>query len=248
MKDFELFRKENEDLSFEEAVLKFIQLEHKAEPLRQKIRKPIDLGSHILIRYNTAEEYKEAFFQAINKPYADIETVKQSFIDEYIYPAFNHKQSGKIYNDIRAGKNINKEDFSYQATKYALLELMRFEGFLNNKEPQQPEHKKTDEVKEVKKELHNHIFKGNAFEVFEKYHKNYNLAENSRTDLNLLYQLFKNDNLFVDTVELKHYIQWLNNTYGYSVTELRKVDINSRPNIQRTNRYKEYKTTTLKQP
>lgn len=101
---------------------------------------------------------------------------------------------------------------------------------------------------EVKKELHNHIFKGNSFEVFEKYHNNKSLAENSRTDLNLLFQLFQNDNLFVETVELKHYIQWLNKTYGYVLTELKKVDINSKPNIQRTNDYKEYKKTTLKQP
>lgn len=114
---------------------------------------------------------------------------------------------------------------------------------LKTSTPEQPE---TDKPDEVEKELHNQIFKGNAFEVFEKYHNNKSLAENSRTDLNLLFQLFKNDNLFVETVELKHYIQWLNKTYGYGLTELKKVDINSKPNIQRTNDYKEYKRTTLK--
>jgi hypothetical protein len=113
------------------------------------------------------------------------------------------------------------------------------------KTPQQAENIKPDEVK---KELYNHIFKGNAFEVFEKYHTTKSLAENSKTDLNLLFQLFENDNLFVETVELKHYIKWLNKKYSYSLTELKKVNINSNPNIQRANDYNEHKKTTLKQP
>jgi len=109
--------------------------------------------------------------------------------------------------------------------------------------PQKPENIKPDEVK---KELYNHIFRGNAFEVFEKYHTTKSLAENSKTDLNLLFQLFENDNLFVETLELKHYIKWLNKKYFYSLTELKKVNINSKPNIQRANDYNEYKMTTLK--
>lgn len=119
-----------------------------------------------------------------------------------------------------------------------------FEDYvMENNKTKQPVEVTADEVK---KELHNHIFKGNAFEVFEMYHTNKDLAENSRTDLNLLFQLFKNDNLFVETVELKHYRQWLNKTYGYELTELKKVDKNSKPNIQRTNDYKTYKKATLK--
>lgn len=111
-----------------------------------------------------------------------------------------------------------------------------------------PQHFESFSNDEIKTELHNHIFKYNAFEVFEKYHITKDLAENNRTDLNLLYQLFKNDNLFIETVELKHYIKWLNATYGYALTELKKVDMKSKPNIQRTNDYNEYKKTTLKQP
>lgn len=99
---------------------------------------------------------------------------------------------------------------------------------------------------ELEIELHNHIFKDNAFKIFEKYHKAKKLAENNKTDLNLLFQLFTNDELFVETVELKHYIKWLNKTYDYELTELKKTNIKSKPNIQRTNDYNEYKKTTLK--
>ena len=98
------------------------------------------------------------------------------------------------------------------------------------------------------KELHNDIFKSNAFEVFEKYHSSKNLAENSKTELSLLYQLFIGDGLFLETIELKHYIKWLNKTYGYDLTELRKTDIKSCANIKKSKDYIEYKSTTLKQP
>lgn len=106
----------------------------------------------------------------------------------------------------------------------------------------------TEEIKnvEAEEELHNHIFKGNAFKLFQKYHLTKQLAENSKTDLSLLFQLFTIDSLFVDTVELKHYIRWLNNTYDYNLMELKKTNIKSKPNIQRTNDYKEYKSSTLK--
>lgn len=143
-------------------------------------------------------------------------------------------------------KDINKLDFE-SLTFAEKKQFEAYKSFLSNKQnpPQQVENFKPDEVK---KELYNHIFKDNAFEVFEKYHTTKNLAENCKTDLNLLFQLFKKDNLFLETVELKHYIKWLNSTYNYSLIELKRVDIKTRPNIQRTNDYKEYKKSTLNKP
>lgn len=140
-----------------------------------------------------------------------------------------------IYTSLSASRISTK----LNEIKDLFVDIIESEN-INNKAPQQ--------LDEVKKELHNDIFKHNAFEVFEKYHSTKSLAENCKTDLNLLFQLFENDNLFVETVELKHYIKWLNRKYIYSLTELKKVNINSKPNIQRTNDYNEYKKTTLKQP
>lgn len=98
----------------------------------------------------------------------------------------------------------------------------------------------TDKPDETKKELHSDIFKGNAFELFRKYYTEEELGPSSRTDLNLLFQLFERYNLFVETVELKHYIRWLNKNGYYEDVELKKVDINSRPNRQRKNAFKRY--------
>jgi hypothetical protein len=128
------------------------------------------------------------------------------------------------------------------------IDELKFLIASKNEISEQPQQIETVKTIEFKKELHNHIFKGNAFEVFEKYHTIKNLAENCKTDLNLLFQLFKKDNLFLETVELKHYIKWLNDTYKYSLTELKKVNTESRPNIQRTNDYKQYKESTLNKP
>ena len=110
---------------------------------------------------------------------------------------------------------------------------------------QQADIKKPDEVK---KELHNNIFKYNAFEIFEKYFENKKISQNSRTDLRVIFDLLKEDDLLFETVELKHYIKWLNSQFDYDISELKKLDLNTRPNIQRANDYKDYKKTTLKKP
>ena len=114
------------------------------------------------------------------------------------------------------------------------------------KEPQKPEAIKPDDVK---KELHNHIFIDNAFEVWEQYFLNKQVTVSSRTDLRLIFELMKIDNLILDTIDLKHYINWINKVYfDFGITELKNIDLQTKPNIQRENDYKEYKRATLKKP
>jgi hypothetical protein len=111
----------------------------------------------------------------------------------------------------------------------------------------QPEYKAVQD--EPKKELHNNIFVGNSFEVWELYRINKNITVNSATDLRVIFELMKKDTLIVETAELKHYITWLNKFYfKNNLTTLRTQNLKSNPNIQRANDYKEYKKTTLKTP
>lgn len=113
-----------------------------------------------------------------------------------------------------------------------------------NKPPQQMELKK-DEVNndEPPKELHNNIFVGNSFEIWERYKENKNLTASDRTDLRVVFELMKIDNLFVETIELKHYIRWLNQKeiFNDSVTELKNINLNTTPNRQRAKDYYGYK-------
>ena len=169
----------------------------------------------------------------------------------YIYNKLENNDKIEFKNDFCDKLESLKSNQTVSKFKEVIVDLINQieDDYLKYKVsliiPQQP---KAVNPETVKKELYNHIFKGNAFEVFEKYHSTKSLAENSKTDLNLLFQLFENDNLFVETVELKHYIRWLNEKYFYSLTELKKVAMKSKPNVQRTNNYNEYKKTTLKQP
>ena len=173
------------------------------------------------ILFNEINQTEKFTANEINRSKANIENANESFL----------KRTQHFFESKRLLINV------YESYIY----------FLENKQnpPQQNLLSKPDEVKI---ELHNQIFKDNAFEVFEKYHSTKSLAENSKTDLNLLFQLFQNDNLFVETVELKHFIKWLNFNYHYSLIELKKVNIKTKPNIQRTNDYNEIKKTTLRQP
>jgi hypothetical protein len=209
----------------------------------------IRLSGTLIIGYSSLETLKNKFRKSLEQPFADIEQVKEAYFERYVKPLKNTETKSipqSIYKALKSGTLVDGDQshyYCYYAAKASVIEIIKFEEYLNNFPFQQT---KAIEAYEVKNELHNHIFKDNAFEVFEKYHYTKSLAESSRTDLNLLFQLFKKDNLFVETIELKHYIQWLNKTYGYGLTELKKVDINSKPNIRRTNDYKEYKNTTLK--
>jgi hypothetical protein len=106
---------------------------------------------------------------------------------------------------------------------------------------------KTNKPPKERKELHNNIFKGNAFEVLDKYFSNKNVNGSSATDLRLVFELMKIDNLFIETIELKHYINWLNKYYfDNNLITLRKINLKTKPNIQRTNDYIEYRDATLK--
>ncbi|HRO09827.1 MAG: hypothetical protein IT246_09165 [Bacteroidia bacterium] len=72
--------------------------------------------------------------------------------------------------------------------------------------PQQPEAGKPNEVK---KELYNHIFKGNAFEVWESMFDSFQIKENSRTDVKFIFEEMKKDGLIHNTVNQKSFLDWI---------------------------------------
>ncbi len=212
----------------------------------------INRSNNLIVNYQIEKDIKIDFIRFLDRQ-------QQLFEKKHLIPrnefykkclnALNIKLTELNKQEYRILSGIS--DMGTPPDPLLFLEYMKWDiknKSLQTNETPEPQQTETVIPDEVKKELYNHIFKGNAFEVFEKYHSTKSLAENSKTDLNLLFQLFENDNLFVETVELKHYIKWLNSKYIYSLTELKKVNINSRPNIQRTNDYNEYKKTTLKQP
>ena len=129
-------------------------------------------------------------------------------------------------------------------TDYKILKE-RYQKYLTNIKPQQIQDIKPDEIK---KELHNNIFKDNSIYLFEKYFDNKSMTFQSRTDFRFLFEQMKKDNLIHDTVTLGQYIKFIGK-YGYYETELKAIELDALKNIQRTKDYNEYKDnlkTTLK--
>lgn len=77
-------------------------------------------------------------------------------------------------------------------------------------QPQQVESIKTDEVK---KELHNHIFKDNAFEVWQSMFDEFDVNESSRTDVKFMYEEMKKEELIHNTVNQKTFLEWITSFY-----------------------------------
>lgn len=113
----------------------------------------------------------------------------------------------------------------------------RYQKYLTNIKPQQIQVIRPDEIK---KELHNNIFKDNSIYLFEKYFENKSMTFQSRTDFRFLFEQMKKDSLIHDTVTLGQYIKFIGN-YGYYETELKAIELDAIKNIQRTKDYNEYK-------
>ena len=146
---------------------------------------------------------------------------------------------------IHKSGNLKKELPVKSTSLYSEAQSLSFinTGFDESVKPKA----KTNKPPKERKELYNNIFKGNAFEVLEKYFSNKNVNGSSATDLRLVFELMKIDNLFIETIELKHYINWLNKYYfENNLITLRKINLKTKPNIQRTNDYIEYRDATLK--
>ena len=146
---------------------------------------------------------------------------------------------------IHKSGNLKKELPVKSTSLYSEAQSLSFinTGFDESVKPKA----KTNKPPKERKELYNNIFKGNAFEVLEKYFSNKNVNGSSATDLRLVFELMKIDNLFIETIELKHYINWLNKYYfENNLITLRKINLKTKPNRQRTNDYIEYRDATLK--
>lgn len=229
---FEEFTSDELSKNFEQLVGKFNKENESPEP------------NPLSISLGTAnfEQYKAEYQKHLNKEYADKNTVINLFkskVDKLL------EKRNEILNDIKAGKEpvILSDDvfkhYWYYTQKHWVLEIMEFERYLieeenSNEPPQQPETVKPDEVK---KELHNHIFKGNAFEVWQSMFDSFEITESSRTDLRFMFEVMKYNNEIQDTITVKNITDWINEFYDFSIDKLHYTSINSNSNNKRMNIY-----------
>lgn len=90
---------------------------------------------------------------------------------------------------------------------------------------------------EVKKELHTHIFKDNAFEFWVRLFENLNVNKTKRTDLRFMYEVMKHNGQIHETVNVKNITDWINETYDFNIDKLQYTSYKSKENKNRLSVY-----------
>jgi len=103
---------------------------------------------------------------------------------------------------------INKPEYKTLKKRYKKYLLSKL------KQPQQTETKQPDEVK---KELHNHIFKDKAFEVWQSMFDEFEIDESSRTDVKFMFEEMKKEKLIHHTVNQINFLEWIYSTYSLNI-------------------------------
>lgn len=106
----------------------------------------------------------------------------------------------------------------------SLKELAKIDSEFNKinlpKQPQQPETKNSDESEhDVKKELHNNIFKNNAFDVWQSMYDEFEITESSRTDIKFMFEEMKKDGLIFNTVSQIKFLEWITSAHNGLIIE-----------------------------
>jgi len=74
------------------------------------------------------------------------------------------------------------------------------------------------------KELHNHIFKSNAFKVWQLMYNDFKIKESSRTDIKFMFEIMKYEKLIHPTVTQTALLYWINETYQLTISKARYID------------------------
>ncbi len=162
----------------------------------------------------------------------------QLFIKTQIKKFEQFNKYDQVYLDKYGTEHFGMKAINIEKREAYLIYLETKLGELDN-----PRHEEPQQKEDIQPNLHNNIFKGNTFDLWELYRTNKNITASSQTDLSVIFQLMMLDSYFQETVELKHFINWINGEYFEgTITTLRKQNLKSNPNIQRTNDYKQYKS------
>ena len=121
------------------------------------------------------------------------------------------------------------EKLPINKTDYKILKE-RYQKYLTNIEPQQ---QKNNEPDEVKKELHNNIFKGNAFEIWQSMFEKFKITESKRTDIDFMFEVMKYNNLIYDNIKYVDIQNWINNVYEISFDKIKFTNHKAKSNDKR---------------
>jgi hypothetical protein len=128
-----------------------------------------------------------------------------------------------IFSKTKQGFNLTENDFISLELKelnkienLSFIEQKQFDFYKYYllKKLDQPQQLETIEPDEVKKELHNHIFKNNAFEVWQSMFDEFEINEKSRTNVKFMFEEMKKEELIHNTVNQTTFLEWITSTYN----------------------------------
>lgn len=126
----------------------------------------------------------------------------------------------KNYPVIITHKTIKDYGY-YSGVTNKLLEYVNnyssfFKSFsMIDQEFLQTAEEKSDEVKNK----YPHIFKSNAFEVWQSMFDEFQIKESSRTDVKFMFEEMKKDGLIFETVNQKTFLDWISQTYEITIVK-----------------------------
>lgn len=221
-KYFSQFEEKELEDNFSELVRKYNEKE-KREPrnVESAFFYPIKVGSSVLFEASF-QDYKNDIERRKSEG-IEIQAIRDFYQKKVIDKFLSDKRLSEIYEKIKVGEPIKNPPFSNIIKKWSfwsnvhrVQDIIKLEKFLKELSLQQPENNKPNETKkendkpdEVKKELYNHIFKGNAFEVWQSMFDSFQITESSRTDVKFMFEEMKKDGLIHNTVNQKTFLDWL---------------------------------------
>jgi hypothetical protein len=127
------------------------------------------------------------------------------------------------------------EKLPINKTDYKIIKE-RYQKYLTNIKPQQTE---TNEPDEVKIELHNNIFTGNAFEIWQSMFKKFKITNGKRTDVDFMFNIMKYNNLICENISYKDMAIWIDKVYEITFVKIKYTDHKTTANEKRLIIYNE---------
>ncbi|MBC5842463.1 hypothetical protein H8R23_13685 [Flavobacterium sp. F-380] len=145
----------------------------------------------------------------------------------------SHLTESGFKNRSQKSKNIfslNTNQLFYKCKDIQDLCIM-------NRQPQQNENSLSIAVK--KEDVHNHIFKDNAFAVWESMFVEFDINESSRTDVKFMFEEMKKEGLIHKTVNQTTFLEWITLTYDGLIVQKTSNHSRSSERVKAYSRAKE---------
>lgn len=156
-----------------------------------------------LVNEGTQIQYNTEFLLRLNRLY---------ILD--VKPFLNHQLTNSnnksAFFDYVKYAALNSEIIKHQGQKQAIKDWVNDNEQLFKVNPISKSEKHL-------KELHTHIFKGNAFEIWQTMFDSFQITESSRTNVKFMFEEMKKDNLIHNTVNQKTFLNWISETYQITV-------------------------------